>query len=335
MLRIGLVGAGMVSTHHLRAWSEIAGAQVVAIADPDRSRLAAQAERFHIARTYSDAAEMIAAERPDALDIAAPVTTHGMLCRLAAENGVHILCQKPLDEDVRAARQVVADVGTRVRFMVHENWRFRPHYRQVGTWLAAGRIGTVDGVRFAVRSSGLVADATGRLAALDRQPFLADLRRLLVFEVLTHHLDVLRWLFGDLSVVRAALRRVCDRVRGEDCARLDLENANGVPIRLEGSLTEPDAPSAIADHLHIEGRLGSIRLEHTALRLDAAIPESREWAFEALYAASFQGALEEFVDGLSQNRRFETEASDSVPVLQLVEDVYAAADRDGTAPVQT
>ncbi len=326
MLKIGLVGAGMVSTHHLRAWSAIAGAKVVAVADPDHGRAAAQADRFDVPHTYADAADLIAAERPDALDIAAPVGRHGALCRLAADNGVHIVCQKPLDEDVRAARQLVADVGGRVRFMVHENWRFRPHYRQVGAWLAAGRIGAVRSVRLVVRSSGLVADATGRLPALERQPFLADLGRLLVFEVLTHHVDVLRWLFGDLVVVQAVLRRVCDQVRGEDGARLDLVNESGVPIRLEGSLTVPDAPTAIADHLHVEGRLGSIRLDHTGLRLEGSRPENRDWSFDALYAASFQGALQEFVDGLSANRAFETEAADSLPVLQLVEDIYAMAD---------
>jgi predicted dehydrogenase len=48
-LRIGMIGAGMVTQHHLAAWSEIPDAEVVAIADPDRSRAEARAQAFDIA----------------------------------------------------------------------------------------------------------------------------------------------------------------------------------------------------------------------------------------------------------------------------------------------
>ena len=52
-LRIGLVGAGMVSRHHLIGWAECAGeAKVVAIADPT----AANAERRAIPRVRRESA---------------------------------------------------------------------------------------------------------------------------------------------------------------------------------------------------------------------------------------------------------------------------------------
>jgi predicted dehydrogenase len=37
-LRVALAGAGMVSRHHLIAWSRVPAARVVAVADPDRAR---------------------------------------------------------------------------------------------------------------------------------------------------------------------------------------------------------------------------------------------------------------------------------------------------------
>ena len=43
-LRIGLIGAGMVSRHHLIAWADIAErARVIAIADPSRENAARRA----------------------------------------------------------------------------------------------------------------------------------------------------------------------------------------------------------------------------------------------------------------------------------------------------
>ena len=48
-LRVGLVGAGWVTQHHLPGWQRLAGrAQVVAIADPSESRARERAREFGI-----------------------------------------------------------------------------------------------------------------------------------------------------------------------------------------------------------------------------------------------------------------------------------------------
>ena len=46
-LRIGLIGAGMVSRHHLIAWASLSDqARVVAIADPSADNAARRAREF-------------------------------------------------------------------------------------------------------------------------------------------------------------------------------------------------------------------------------------------------------------------------------------------------
>jgi predicted dehydrogenase len=60
---------------------------------------------------------------------------------MAADHGVHIMLQKPMAETVAEAEALVEHVGERVRFMVHENYRFRPHYMTVRRWIDEGRIG--------------------------------------------------------------------------------------------------------------------------------------------------------------------------------------------------
>lgn len=324
--QVGLIGAGMVSRHHLAAWAKVPQARVVAIADRDLDRAEQRARDFGIPAAYASAEELLTSQRLDALDIAAPVDQHGALCRLAAEQGVAILCQKPLAASAEEARRILAAVDGRVRFMVNENWRFRSSYRQVKAWLDAGRVGQVTGVSLSVASSGLVADAAGRRPALRRQPFLAELPRLLVFEVLVHHIDVLRWLFGALSVKGASLRRGCTAVRGEDGASIWFEAEGGLLVALDGCLSVPEAPLHIADRLEILGTEGSIRLADGVLALDGPQPESRSWDFEAVYDSAFEGALHHFVERLADGRAFETEATDNIAVLRLVEEVYHRAD---------
>ena len=53
----------------------------------------------------------------------------------AAHRGVPVLCQKPLAPTLSQAESLVAEFADKTRLMVHENWRFRPYYRQVAQWL--------------------------------------------------------------------------------------------------------------------------------------------------------------------------------------------------------
>jgi len=68
-LRIGLVGAGMVSRHHLIAWANISDqARVVAVADPSVDNAARRASEFGLAHTYPSTEAMLAATDLDAIE---------------------------------------------------------------------------------------------------------------------------------------------------------------------------------------------------------------------------------------------------------------------------
>jgi len=48
-MKIGIVGCGMISGHHLNAATRYRGAQVIGLVDRDIARARAQAERFGVA----------------------------------------------------------------------------------------------------------------------------------------------------------------------------------------------------------------------------------------------------------------------------------------------
>ena len=172
MLRIAIAGAGMVSRHHLIGWSRLSDCHVIAIADPDLARAHRRAAEFSIAASYSDCATMLDCEKPDALDIVSPVATHHDLISAAADGGIRaVLCQKPLAPDLAAARAAAATAADRIRLMVHENWRFRPHYRRLATSIRDGLIGTPKAFRLEVVGSGLQSPrASESPPSLVRQP---------------------------------------------------------------------------------------------------------------------------------------------------------------------
>jgi predicted dehydrogenase len=322
-LRIGMVGAGWVSAHHLAAWRDCAVAEVVAIADRDRARAEARAQAFGIANVRHDACEMLYRDRLDALDIATPVQTHAGYCRLAATRGVAILCQKPLAPTFDEAREVVRDIGARARLMVNENWRFRPHYRQVKRWLE-NATGDVQQFRLAVRSSGLIPDETGNRPALSRQPFLATLERLVIGELLIHHLDVARWLLGPLDVRAAAARG--GLVRGEHAATILLESRAAGIAAVEGNMAAPGYPVAPADALDLVGTRASVRLDGSTLTLSTLHEASMRIDLAADYQRGFTDAAAHFADCVRHEQPFESDAADNLSTLALVDAAYRAVE---------
>ena len=330
-LRVAIAGAGMVSRHHLVAWSRCTGASVVAIADPDGSRARARAEAFGIPASFDDAARMLDATHPDALDIAAGHEAHAALCALAADRGVAILCQKPLAPTLEAAERIAAQVGDRVRLMVHENWRHRPYYRQIKAWAAAGAIGCLRHLVVQARGSGLVSAPDGTCTALVRQPMLAGLARFMIGEVLVHHLDVATWLVGRLSVSGACQRHDVPNLRGESAASILLSNRDGCSVIVEGDLAVPGVPARVDDRCELLGTQGTIRFADMTLTLSRGSMDPRSVRFDAddAYQHAYDGAIGHFARALRDGTPFETPPAIHLQVLALVEAAYRASEGDG------
>lgn len=329
--RIGLAGAGWVAPHHLQAWQRLQGrAAAVAIADPNVEAARARAKAFGVPAVYASVDAMLEHEggHLDAVDIATPRETHASVCRMAAERGLAILCQKPLAPTFADAASLAADIGGRVRAMVHDNWRFRPHYRRIAGWLRGDRIGEIHAATMTLFTSGLIVDASGRAPAIERQPMFATLERLLVMEVLIHHIDTLRFLLGPLTLAGATLGRSCPLVRGEDRAAILMTTAAEAAVALVSDFAAHGYPAAQRDRLEILGSTGAILLDRDRLRLvrGAGGPEE-DIAIEldADYEASYLGALTHFLDRLDDGGAFETSLEDNLETLRIVEQVYQVA----------
>ena len=116
-----------------------------------------------------------------------------------------MLCQKPLAPSLGEAAALVEELAPKSRLMVHDNWRFRATYRRIREWIDAGIVGDLRRVQLDYLSSGMIAGDSGERPALVRQPNFRALSRLLVQEVLIHHLDTLRFLLGELELGSATL----------------------------------------------------------------------------------------------------------------------------------
>lgn len=326
-MKVALIGTGMISLYHLRAW-QAAGVEVVAVCDLDRAKAEARATEFGIKRSYDDPKALFADGGFSLVDIAASVGAHAPLTRMAADHGVHVLLQKPMTETVAEAEALIADVGERVRFMVHENYRFRPHYMTVRRWMNAGRIGRPRHASIAVRGSGFCPRQGTVPYLIERQPYLTGFRRNLVFETMIHHLDVLRLLVGPLTVVAARLNRLADGLPGEDTASILMEGPDGLIATADGCICAPGYPPLHGDRLEIVGTEATVVMDYNRVHLIGAEDKGEEIDLIGRYQECFDYAIAAFVDGVRDGTPFETDRLDNLETLRLMESVYAAADLD-------
>jgi len=325
-LKVAIAGAGMISWYHLVAWRNLGKrVRLVAVCDPDAVKAAKRAEEFAIAKVYRDADSMFAAETIDALDVISPRATHAAWVDAAAARGIDVLCQKPMTPTLAESEALVRRVEGKSRLMAHENWRFRPWYRELKRWVAAGDLGELQLARMATMTSGLLPDASGRRPLLEREPYTQHEERLILAEVLIHHLDVMRFLCGELRVVAARAMRTVPDVVGETMATVLLETASGAPVEVTGSLAAPGYPARPPDRLELVGSKASATFEGSELQLHGASPRTERYDSDRGYQASFDGVIAHFVDCLETGAPFETNPADNLETLRLVEHAYWAA----------
>lgn len=322
-MRVGIVGAGWVTQYHLPAWRRLPDVELHAICDPNSEALGQRADAFSIPNRYPTLEAMLNADCVDVLDIASPRRFHAEHVRAAAARGLPTLCQKPIATTLAEAESLRNEINDHVPLMVHENWRFRPYYRTLRRWLEAGLVGGITSIRLDYHSSGMIASDDGARHALQRQPFFRHEKRLLVMEVLIHHLDTLRYLFGELELIQAHLKSSTTDIAGEDSAILTLVTREGnVPLAVSGNLAAHGAGRDATDQLWIWGSQGTIHFDGSVLRLLGTAPQEIEFNPVLSYQAAYDSAIDHFVTCLKRDLRFETALDDNIETLRLVEAAY-------------
>jgi predicted dehydrogenase/nucleoside-diphosphate-sugar epimerase len=105
--RVGIIGAGYVSAHHLRALKALPSVQVAGIADLDLARANAVAKAFDLSGAYGSVEELLATDM-DVVHVLTPPTSHAMLAIQALQAGAHVLVEKPMAETVEQCDRMIA-----------------------------------------------------------------------------------------------------------------------------------------------------------------------------------------------------------------------------------
>ena len=194
---IGCIGAGMIMAEcHLPAYKE-AGFKVGAIASRTEANAKQVAERHQIPKVHRTPIDLIEDPAIEVLDIAFPPDQQPELIRaaLAQPHIRGILAQKPLSLTLREAIELRDKAQAAGKILsVNQNMRYDQSMRVLKQLLERGDLGEIVFAQIDMH------------AIPHWQPFLEDYDRLTLANMSVHHLDVLRYLFGDPDEISTQTR---------------------------------------------------------------------------------------------------------------------------------
>lgn len=330
--RVLIVGLGSIGKRHLRLARELLPDADIRVLRHQECTLIPQ----HANGSFSSIDEAIAFA-PQTAVIASPAPFHIATAEALAEAGVHLLIEKPLSASLNGVMQLLETCQKQgTVLLTGYNLRFLPSLQRFRGLLGDGVIGKVLSVRCEIgqylpswRPDGDYRQGVSARRELGGGALLE----------LSHELDYLRWIFGEVDWVKATLSR-------QSSLALDVEDTAHLTLGFE--------PAVDGHQLIGVANLDFIR--HDTTRLCTAIGENGSLCWNgltgvvALYEAgakewrelfsyphqrddSYLAEWQNFIACVNEHKTPLITGEDGFKVLQIIEAARISAASGGQIPV--
>ncbi len=218
LLRVGVVGVGVMGSNHARVLSDLPGIHFVGVADPDHQQASFVSHALGCT-AVTDVGDLI--ERGiDAITIAAPTHLHHSIALTCIERGIHVLVEKPIASTAEEGHDIVAAARRAgVTLMVGHVERFNP---------------AVQAIKDAIRSEDILSIAITRVG-----PFPPRMSNVgVVIDLAVHDIDLIRW-FTDSDIIEVQPQLSSAVAEREDIALLQFRTASGVLAHINTNWLTP------------------------------------------------------------------------------------------------
>ena len=309
-MRIGIAGGGGISATHLRAAKAIDGVEIVAVHGANIDKAKALAESAG-AIAFDDY-DAFLAHPMDMVAIGSPSSLHASQGIAAARRGLHVLVEKPLDiSTARIAALVDETDRAGVKLGVFFQERLLPELVALKRRIDNGELGDplfISGQVKWYRPPEYYAASRWRGTrewdgggALMNQGI--------------HTVDVLLWLFGDVTRVTGRTSTRLHAIEVEDTAAALLEFANGATGTIEATTA---AYPGFPRRLEVTGTKASLVHE------DPPRPAA------GADATPHRRVFEDFIDAIRANRPPACDGREGRRSVALVEAIYRSAQSGGS-----
>jgi predicted dehydrogenase len=275
-IRLGIIGVGQIGKRHVASYQQIAGAEIVAVADineAEAARVAAQvasplAAQVDIPYVYSDFRQLLARDDIEAVDVCLHNNFHSPVTVAALEAGKHVYCEKPMaGAYVDALKMWQTAQATGRKLSIQLRTLFDNNTKAAKALIEAGQLGRI----YHARSTGFrrrgrpFVDGYGSATFVQKAMAAGGA----MYDMGVYNISCLLYLLDNPAVQRISGRTYQETEIDEqrrEASRYDVEELGLGFVRLEGGLTL-DIIEAWAVHMNafegssLFGTDGGIRLE--------------------------------------------------------------------------
>jgi UDP-N-acetyl-2-amino-2-deoxyglucuronate dehydrogenase len=330
-IHVGLIGGGNISETHARAARAVPGVAISAVygTNPDKVERLCQE---HGGLAYRDFESFLAHRPMDLVMIGSPSGLHATQGIAAAQRGLHVLTEKPIDVTTQRADALIdAAKQSGVKLGVIFQDRMKPDIRKLKQWLDQGVVGEpllVDARVKWYRPPEYYAGSRWRgNLALDGGGALMNQG--------VHTADLLLWLLGDVVRVQARTITALHKIEAEDTALAILEFASGALCTLEATTAAfPGYPRRV----EISGSRGTVILEHDRIiaadlrdapsgLLGGSEGDQNQSASSAVVSdiSGHKAVFEDFLRAIEQDATPACDGQEGRSSVALIEEIYRAA----------
>ncbi len=324
--RLAIIGLGSVAQLiHLPNIAKVNNAVVTAVAETNKGRLNAVADKFNIAERYTDYNEMLKKSDVDAVIVATPTNTHKDVAIACLKAKKHVLVEKPLARTYAEAKPI-ADTAKRHKkiLMVGMNLRYRPDAMILKSILSSGEIGQPMYLK-----SGWIRRQSSKGKWFTRKQesgggVIIDLGILL--------LDLSLWLIDFVPVTTVSTKNFSQITKTvEDTSISYLRCKNDAIINLEASWSLPAEKDTFYLNVYCTKGYASLNPFRVYRKIEEQVinltPSQSESAF-GLFKKSYMNELKSFLGAVTGLHPGFSSGEEALSRMKVVEAMYNSAARN-------
>lgn len=309
-LRLLVVGLGSIVDWWLDAIQVAPYCELAGIVGRHPSRLREIGDQYRLPREkrFEQLTDALQYAEANAVQVMVPPSAHYPVITEAFAAGLPVLSEKPLANDMREAKALIAEAERRnLTFMVSQNYRYRPMVQAMKRAIDEGLIGRIGFIHwehhYCLRIGG----------------WREELSDVMFEDMAIHHFDLMRYLTGaDCTEVYAhSFNPSWSWYAGGACANALLKFEGGIHATYQSSWVSRGWETTWDGVCTIEGEKGAIRLGNDGLPV-TYLGNDREKRPLALpdpmppRGQEVRHSLAEFYAALKDGRAPETSGADNI-----------------------
>jgi predicted dehydrogenase len=323
IVKYGLIGAGGIAQAYAQAFETNTTSKLVAVADVRPEAAQALAERLN-ATYYPSYEAMVSSEELDAVIICTPPISHLEIVTHCLENGINVLCEKPLSIDSGSAKQMIAVAEREGKLLtMASKFRYVEDVIKAKSLMASGVLGEIILFENAFTARVDMANRWNANPAISGGGVLIDNG--------THSLDIMRYFLGPLNQVQVFEGKRLQAEAVEDTVRIFVKSETGVVgnIDLSWSINKD-----LDSYIRIYGTQGTISVGWKESKYKQT--SSPDWikfgnGYDKVQA--FGSQIDNFARAIRGEEKLLITAADGLASVEVVEAAYAAMRRSEWTPV--